>query len=148
MRGIVWLAAIALAVFGIYHLAHSRPPSAQQVEPLLRTFMKRSYRETSCRGQAAIKQLDGIRVGAYVEQFHGWPVYANHVEECVVHGWYGSTMRTTYDGSHDADRNVAIAFVRRSWSGHLEVYTPEFFQAAQQQMQQMMQHAFDNPQTN
>lgn len=145
MRGIFWLAAIVLAVFGIYHLAHSGAPSAQQVEPLLR-----SYLESSCKGDAEIMQLDSIRVGTYVAQFKGWPVYANHVEQCVTHdsSSYAGTTTSTYDGGHDADRNVAVAFVRRGWSGRLEMFTPELFQAAQQQMQQMMQHAFDNVKTN
>lgn len=143
MRGIAWLAAIVLAVFGIYHFAHFGAPSARQVEPLLR-----SYLVNSCKGEAEITQLDSIRVGAYVEQAHGWPVYANHVEDCVVHGAYESTNTTTYDGGHDADRGVAVAFVRRSWSGRLELYIPDFYADAQRQMQQMMQHAFDNIKTN
>lgn len=147
MRSVVWFAAIVLAIFGVYHLNH-RTPSAQQVEPLLHTYLERSYRVTSCRGQAEIAQLDSVRVGAYVNRFDGWPVYADHVEKCVVHGWYGSSMRTTYDHSHDADRNVAIAFVRRNWFGHLAVYAPQFFPGAQRRMQQMVQRAVDNTKTN
>ena len=57
-------------------------------------------------------------------------------------------MRTTYGHSHDADRDVAIAFVRRSWFGHLAVYTKQFFPATQRRVQQMVQRAVDNAKTN
>lgn len=142
MRPILWLCAIVVAVFGIYHVTHSGAPSAQQVEPLLRSYLVRN-----CQGDAEITQLDSIRVGDYAAQLHGWPVYANHVETCDSSSTTGSTTMT-YDGGHDADKNVAVAFIRRSWSGRLELYTPGFYQARERQMQQMMQHAFDNIKSN
>jgi hypothetical protein len=147
MRAGFWFIAVPLAVFGIYRFAHSGAPNPAQLEPLVR-----SYLESSCPGGTAnVSQLDDISVGEYAEQFGGWPVYANHVESCVEHDAskpYANTSTTIYRGGQDADRKVAVAFVRRRLSGRLELYTPELFQAAQREMQQSMQHAFDNVKVN
>lgn len=146
MRTGVWLVAIPLAAFGLYRFAHSGAPSAQQVEPLVR-----SYLERSCAGTVDVSQLDSVRVGEYSQQFGGWPVYANHVESCLEHDHskpYENTTTVTHENGHDADRNVAVAFVRRSMSGRLELYTPELFQQAEREMQQTLQHAFDNVKVN
>jgi hypothetical protein len=146
MRAGMWLVAIPLAAFGLYRLAHSGAPSPQQVEPLVR-----SYLERSCPGGAEVSQLDGVRVGEYSQQFGGWPVYANHVETCVQHDPskpYDNTTTLTHEAGHDADQNVAVAFAHRTMSGRLELYTPELFQQAQREMQQTLQHAFDNVKVN
>jgi hypothetical protein len=146
MRIGLWLIGICLAVFCAYRFVHSGAPSAGEVEPVLR-----SYLESRCVGELDISQLEDIRVGEYSGQLCGWPVYANHVETCVVHDGstpYESTMRTTDEGGHDADRNVAVAMVRRTASGRLEMYTPGFVQAAGREMQQMLDHALDNTKTN
>lgn len=138
MRTGLRLVAILITIFGLYRFIHSRAPSATAVEPVLR-----SYLESQCTGEIDVSQLDDVRVGAYSEQLAGWPVYANHVETCTEDG-----RRQTYEGGHDADRNVAVAMVRRSASGRLEMYQPEFVQAAGREMQQMLDHAFDNAKTN
>jgi hypothetical protein len=138
MRGGLWLIAIVVVVFGLYHFMHSGAPSTRAVEPVLR-----SYLESRCGGEVDIGQLDSIRVGAYSEQLGGWPVYANHTETCVQ-----NSMKTTYDGGHDADNNVAVAMVRRTASGRLEMFTPGFVQDAGREMQQMLNHAFDSAQTH
>jgi hypothetical protein len=146
MRILFGMAAILLAVFGLYRFMHSGAPSPGEVEPLVRSFL-----EESCNGEVEITQLDSIRVGDYAQQFGGWPVYANHEETCVEHDDskpYKNTMTTTHDSGHDADRNVAVAFARRTASGHLELYTPELFQSAQRDMQKMLDHAFDNAKVN
>lgn len=146
MRAGFWFLAIPLAVFGLYRFAHSGAPTPQQLEPLVR-----SYLESSCGGAVQISQLDQVSAGEYSEQFGGWPVYANHEEACVEHDSskpYANTTTTTYDGSHDVERKVAVAFVRRSLSGRLELYTPALFQAAQREMQQTLQHALDNVKVN
>lgn len=146
MRVVLWLAVILLAGFGVYRFAHSGTPSAADVEPLLR-----SYLESQCTGASDVSQLDDIRVGEYSQQLGGWPVYANHVETCTDHDSskpYQNSTHETYQGAHDADHNVAVAMVRRSASGRLEMYQPELFQAAQREMQQMLDHAFDNAKTN
>ena len=145
MRTAFWLLAVPLAGFGLWHFAHSHSPSAGALEPLVRGYLAHS-----CNGDLDIKQLDSIRVGAYSEQFGGWPVYANHVEVCAVHhsSPYAFTAKTTNESSHDADHDVAIAFARRTWSGRVELYTPELFEAGERQMQQALDHAFDHVKVN
>jgi hypothetical protein len=145
MRRALWFAAIIVA-FGLYHFLRSGTPGAREVEPVLR-----SYIENQCNGEIDIAELDDIRVGDYSEQLGGWPVYANHVETCVGHDAskpYGNTTKTTYDGGHDADRNVAVAMVRRDTSGRLEMYSPAFVQDAGRQAQQLLDQAFDSAKTN
>lgn len=146
MRTGFWILAIPLVAFGVYRYLHSGAPTAEQVEPLVHRYL-----ESSCAGSAQLRQLDGIRVGAYSAQFGGWPVFANHVEACVEHDRsrpYDNTTTTIHEGGQDADREVAVAFVRRRVTGRLELYIPELFQQAAQQMQQTMQHAFDNVTVN
>jgi hypothetical protein len=52
----------------------------------------------------------------------------------------------------DANKQVAAAFVRRSASGQVELFVPQFFQDAQQQLsqeaQQQLQSALDSAKTN
>jgi hypothetical protein len=146
MRIGVGLAAFALGAFAVWHFVHSGAPSAPQVEPLLRSYLESSSR---CGGTVDL-QVDNVSIGPYLSQMGGWPVYADHVEEChgKVTGFDNSSLTTTYDGSHDAEKKVAAAFVRRTMSGRLELYVPEVFQSAQREMQQTMQHAFDNVKVN
>jgi hypothetical protein len=142
MRAGLWLIGIVLAVFGLYHFMHSGTPTVPEVEPVLR-----SYLVGQCDGDSEISQLDSIRVGQYSSPLGGWPVYANHVETCATSNSNG-TMRSTYDGGHDGDRNVAVAMVRRTATGHLEMFTPAYVQAAGRDMRHMLDHAFDNAKTN
>lgn len=146
MRIGVGLAALALGAFAVWHYAHPSAPSASQVEPLLHSYLESA---NHCGGTIDI-QVDNVSIGPYVSQMGGWPVYADHVEEChgKVEGFDNSSLTTTYDGSHDAEKKVAAAFVRRTMSGRLEVYVPEVYQAAQREMQQTMQHALDNVKVN
>jgi hypothetical protein len=142
MRAGLWLVAIVVVVFGLYHFMHSGAPTVGEVEPALR-----SYFASQCNGDSEVSQLDSIRVGEYSQPLGGWPVYANHVETCATSNGNG-TMRSTYDGSHDGDRNVAVAMVRRTATGRVEIFTPGYVQAAGRQMQQMMDHALDGARTN
>lgn len=146
MRMGVGLAAFALGAFAVWHFAHSSAPSAAQVEPLLRDYLESNG---NCGGSVDV-QLDKVSIGPYASQMGGWPVYANHVEEChgKVPGYENSSLTTTYDGSHDADKKVAAAFVRRTATGRLEMYTPEIFQSAQREMQQALQKGLDNMKVN
>lgn len=146
MRVGVGLAAFAVGAFGIWHFAHSGAPSAAQVEPLLRTYLES---QSKCQGTFDL-QLDNVSVGPYVSQFGGWPVYADHVEKCEgkISGFADSHSTMTYDGGHDAENKIAAAFVRRSFTGRLEVYVPELFQAGQREMQQLLQKSFDNIKVN
>ena len=146
MRTGVGLAAFALGAFAVWHYAHPSSPSAAQVEPLLRTYLEST---SHCGGTIDI-QLDNVSIGPYTSQMGGWPVYANHVEEChaKVAGFDNSSLTTTYDGSHDAEKKVAAAFVRRSTSGQLELYVPEIYQGAQREMQQTLEHAVDSVKVN
>jgi hypothetical protein len=117
MRISVGLAAFALGAFAVWHYAHSSSPSASRVEPLLRTYLEST---SHCGGTIDI-QVDNVSIGPYASQMGGWPVYANHVEEChaKVAGFDNSSLTTTYD-------------------------VPEIFQGAQREMQQTMEHAVDN----
>lgn len=146
MRAGFWLLAIPLAALGLYRYAHSGAPNPRQLEPLVR-----GYLQSTCTGTLEVSQLDDISVGEYSEQFGGWPVYANHVESCVEHDSskpYANTTTIVDQNGHDADRKVAVAFVRRTMTGRLELYTPQLFRAAQREMQQTLQHALDNVKVN
>ena len=146
MRIGVGLAAFAMGAIAVWHYAHPSTPSAPQVEPLLRSYLEST---SHCGGTIDI-QVDNVSIGPYVSQMGGWPVYADHLEEChsKVGGFDNSSLKMTYDGSHDAEKKVAAAFVRRTMSGRLELYVPEIYQSAQREMQQTMQHAFDNVKIN
>jgi hypothetical protein len=147
MRIGFWSAAIALAGIGIWHFAHSRAPSAAEVEPLLRSYLES---KPDCAGTLTVKQLDSVALGPYMKEMGGWPIYANHQEVCHVEqsSSYHSSSTTTFDSSDDATRQVAAAFARRTASGRIELYVPEIFQTGQRQMQESLQKAVNGLKVN
>jgi hypothetical protein len=141
MKPFTWLVIIGVAGFGFWHFRSHATPSARDVEPVLRAYLA-----SKCSGSMTLGQLDNLRVGDYVPQFGGWPVYADHAETCHEQQGVISTT-TTYDGQHDAERQVAAAFVRRTATGRVEVFVPEIFQSGAREMQQTLQKAMDSMQT-
>lgn len=135
MRARLIVGAIGVIGFGFWYHVRNIQPTASQVEPLVREFLEQ---EACGGGSRVVDQLDDVSVGPYVSQFGGWPVYADHVEECD-----GSNTTARYDGSHDADNKVAVAFARRTATGRVEIFMPELFAQAQQQMNATFQKAFD-----
>jgi hypothetical protein len=130
MRASIWFGTIAITGFGIWHFMDAAGPSVSQVEPLLRSYLESAR---GCSGSLDVKQLDNIAVGKFVGSMGGWPVYANHVEVCRAHdpaaAAYQNAATTTYDGSPDADRKLAAAFVRHNEAGGFEIYEPAIFKA-------------------
>ena len=138
MRKFLIMVAAGAAILAIWHWRSTSPPSAHQVEPLLRNYLV-SGTSDKCSGAVTLEQLDDVSVGEFSSQFGGWPVYANHRETC-----HQGRSFMTYDGSKDVERHVAAVFVRRTPTGRLEVYVPSFFGDAQRQMEQAFQKALDN----
>ena len=141
MRKLMLVVAVGITAYGVWHWRSTSPPSAAQVEPLLRDYLMANS-SGHCSGTMTLEQLDDVSVGEFSSQFGGWPIYANHQETCHQGG---SSM--TYDGSKDVERHVAAVFVRRTTTGRLETYLPSIFGDAQQQLQQSFQKALDGMQT-
>ncbi|MBV8143707.1 MAG: hypothetical protein JO184_01780 [Gammaproteobacteria bacterium] len=141
MRKLMLFGAIGIAAYGVWHWRSTSPPSAQQIEPLLRDYLLTNSSE-NCSGSMTLEQLEDVSVGEFSTQFGGWPVYANHRETC-----HQGSSSMTYDGSKDVERRVAAVFLRRTATGRLETYLPALFGDAQRQMQQSFQKALDNVQT-
>jgi hypothetical protein len=141
MRKLMVVMVVGAAVFAVWHWRSNSPPSAKQVEPLLKDYLL-SGASGRCSGVTTLDQLDDVSVGEFSSQFGGWPVYANHQETCRQ-----GNSSLTYDGSSDVERHVAAAFVRRTTTGRLETFLPSFFGDAQRQMEQTFQKALDNMQT-
>ncbi|MGC1387365.1 MAG: hypothetical protein WA807_05090 [Steroidobacteraceae bacterium] len=137
MRKSIWLLAVAAVVFAGWHFLSNGQPSVQQIEPLLKDFLKSG----DCSGTLVLERLDSVSIGAFSTQMGGWPIYAAHVETCHEGG-----KSTTYDGSRDAEHKIAAVFARRSVIGNLELYTPTIFQSAQRDMKLSLQKAFDSAQ--
>jgi hypothetical protein len=138
MNKLVVAVVVGAVGFGIWHWHSTSPPSASQVEPVLREYLA-SGASDNCSGTMTLDEFGEVSVGEYASQFGGWPVYVNHRETCHKGG---SSM--TYDGSQDADKHVAAAFVRRTATGRLEAFIPSFFADAQKEMQQSIQKALDS----
>jgi len=146
MKGFIWAAIIVAVAAGVWHFRSQQAPSTRQVEAALRDYLS-SAESNHCSGSMTIEQLDSVSVGDYSKEFGGWPVYAAHAETCHESGnssGYSSTSSSTYDGRNNARRKVAAAFVRRSPSGGVEIFTPALFKNGQAEMQQTFQKAFDN----
>jgi hypothetical protein len=141
MRKSIWVIAVAAVVFGVWHFRSNAQPSVQQIEPLLKDYLK-SGASGGCSGTLVLQQLDSVSVGTFSSQMGGWPIYAAHVETC-----HEASKSTTYDGSKDAEHKIAAVFARRTAAGSIELYTPAIFQSAQRDMQQTFQKAFDRIQT-
>ena len=140
MRKLMLVVAVGIAVLGVWHWRSSSPPSAQQVEPLLKDYLL-AKSSGNCTGTMTLEQLEDVSVGEFSSQFGGWPVYANHQETC-----HQGSSSVTYDGSKDVERHVAAVFVRRTTTGSLETYLPSIFGDAQRQMEQSFQKALDTMQ--
>ena len=141
MRKLMVVVVVSAAVFAIWHWRSTLPPSANQVEPLLKDYLL-SGASGNCSGAMTLEQLDDVSVGEFSSQFGGWPVYADHRETCRQ-----GNSSMTYDGSTDVERHVAAVFVRRTTTGRLEAYLPSIFGDARRQMEQSFQKALDNMQT-
>lgn len=136
MRAVLWCVAIGVGGFALWHHFHNGDPTVAQVEPALRDYLES---QTCPSGVHRVTRLDTISVGAYVEQFGGWPVYADHQEECRDGG-----LVSINDGSNDAQKKVAVAFARRAAGGRVEMFVPAIFQQGQREMQEQLQKAFDS----
>ncbi len=137
MRKSIWLLAVAAVIFGVWHFRSNGQPSVQQIEPLLKDFLKSG----DCSGTLVLERLDSVSIGTFSRQMGGWPIYAAHVETCHEGG-----KSTTYDGSKDAEHKIAAVFARRGIFGNLELFTPAIFQSAQRDMKLSFQKAFDSAQ--
>jgi hypothetical protein len=115
---------IGLAYFGYSHFHSDAKPSLSDVEPKLAAYL------ATGKGNCTVAHLSDISLGDFSEQFGGWPVYASHEETCQD----GNTS-VTFSGLDHAEKKVAAAFARRGAAGEIELFVPQFFQDAQQQMQ-------------
>jgi hypothetical protein len=122
-----------LAYFGYRHFSSDAAPSAAEVEPALRSFL------STGKGNCSVGHLSDVSIGERNEQFGGWPVYASHEETCQE-----GDSSVTYSGLEDAAKQVAVAFVRRGAGGGIELYVPQFFKEARQQMQGALDSATAN----
>src|SRR5207253_8689138 len=124
MKRLRWLLLVAIVAVAFVHYRSHAAPSAREVESALRVYLS-SPKSQNCSGSMTLEQLDEVRVGEYAEQFGGWPVYAAHRETCHEENrssGYSSRYSQTFDGRRDGERNVAVAFVRRSVTGQVEVF--------------------------
>jgi hypothetical protein len=146
MKRLRWLLIVAIAVVAfVYYRGHAAP-STGEIESALRVYLS-SPESQNCSGSMTLEQLDDVRLGAYAEQFGGWPVYAAHRETCHEanrSSGYSSRSSQTYDGRRDGGRNVAVAFVRRSVSGHVEVFVPGLFGEGERQMRETIQKSLES----
>ncbi|HEX4647186.1 MAG TPA: hypothetical protein VH111_00020 [Steroidobacteraceae bacterium] len=145
MKRLKWLVLIAIAVVAFMHYRSHSAPSSSDVESALRAYLS-SPEAQNCSGTMTLDQLDDVRVGAYQEQFGGWPVYAAHRETCRGEqhsSGYSSRVAQTYDGSRDAERNVAVAFARRSMGGGVELFVPGLFGEGERQMRETIQKSLE-----
>ncbi len=150
MKRLKWLVLIAIAAVAFLYYRSHAAPSAREVESALRVYLS-SPESQNCSGSMTLEQLDDIRVGEYVEQFGGWPVYAAHRETCHEENHssgYSSRLTQTYDGRRDAERNVAVAYVRRSMTGGVELFVPALFREGERQMRETIQKSLDSVRFN
>lgn len=141
MKYVIWVAiAVAAVYFGKGFLEKSAP-SAREVEPLVRAYLLKE------NDQCTIDHLSDVSVGKYIKPFGGWPVYASHQETCRQQSTTSTNVKidtsTTYLGRDDARKDVAVAYVRRTSGGSIELFVPPLFEQAQQQMDKAMQGALD-----
>ena len=142
MKRLKWLVLVAIAAVAFIHYRSHAAPSAREVETALRVYLA-SPESQNCSGAMTLDQLDDVRVGEYVEQFGGWPVYAAHRETC-----HQDRSTRTYDGQRDAERNVAVAFARRSMSGGVELFVPGLFREGERQMQESLRKSLEGVRFN
>jgi hypothetical protein len=128
VRYVIGILAVAGVIFLGLRYRGDPAPSANAVEPVLKAYLERG------KGNCTVDHLSDITVGKFAEGFGGWPVYASHEETCTE----GLTS-ATYRGLDDVKKGVAVAFVRKSPAGDIELFVPPIFRQGQQEMQK----AFD-----
>lgn len=141
MKYVIWVAIAVAAVYFGKGLFAPSAPSARDVEPLVRDYLLKG------NGYCTIEHLSDVSVGKYMEPFGGWPVYASHQETCRQASTTDTNVKidtsTTYLGRADAQKDVAVAYVRRTSGGSIELFVPSMFEQAKQPTDQAMQGALD-----
>ena len=146
MKRLRWLLLVAIVAVAFVHYRSHAAPSTREVESALRVYLS-SPESQNCSGSMTLEQLDEVRVGEYAEQLGGWPVYAAHRETCHEENrssGYSSRYSQTYDGRRDGERNVAVAFVRRSVTGQVEVFVPGLFGERERQMRETIHKSLES----
>ena len=146
MKRLRWLLLVAIVAVAFVHYRSHAAPSTREVESALRVYLS-SPGAQNCSGSMTLEQLDEVRVGEYAEQFGGWPVYAAHRETCHEKNrssGYPSRYSQTYDGRRDGERNVSVAFVRRSVTGQVEVFVPGLFGEGERRMRETIHKSLES----
>ena len=138
----VLIGIIAIALYGYYRIEGGQKPSIAEVEPALKAYLET---EASGSGSATVSQLSVTRVGDFVKEIGGWPVYGSYTMTTEQYSQIqGAPAVTTASQSVDPNDNSAIGFVRRTATGAVECFMPELFQNAEKEMNSAMQKAVDN----
>ncbi len=146
MKRLRWLLLVAIVAVAFVHYRSHAAPSTREVESALRVYLS-SPESQNCSGSMTLEQLDEVRVGEYAEQLGGWPVYAAHRETCHEENrssGYSSRYSQTFDGRRDGERNVAVAFVRRSVTGQVEVFVPGLFGEGERRMRETIHKSLES----
>jgi hypothetical protein len=142
MKYFLVIVALVLIFLGYRHFSSGAKPSADDVEPLLNTYLV-----TDKKGTCTVTHLSDISIGDFSEQFEGWAVYASTEVTC-----HDGNTTGTYNGLDHAKERVAEAFARRTVTGAVELFIPQLFKDAERQInedvQRQMQGALDGAQTN
>jgi hypothetical protein len=136
----VLMGIIVLGLSGCQNDGAGPKPSTTEVEPALKTYLT-AKEASSGSSSVTINQLSVTGVGDFSKDMGGWPVYA--ASFVVTHHQGVTTITETWHPS-DSNKNVAVAFARRTANGTIECFMPEFFQKAEKDMNSAMQKAFDN----
>ncbi len=127
---------LVCAFFAIRYFTTNNRPSIIGIESKIKTYIESSD-FGNCKGTNALTFLDNVSLGAYIKQFDAWPIYANYETKCKV----GSNT-TTYNGRNNAQKKVAMVFVKKGNSGNLDIFIPDIYNQAFNEMQQKIDETF------
>ncbi len=130
------LAAIVVIIVLFFYFNSSPVPTPEEIKPKLVAFLLKEGEET-CSGKYTIDHLSDITIGEYFDRYGGWQVFASHQTTCRE----GSSTYT-YDGLDGPSRKVAVAWLRKRY-GTYELFIPEFFKEAQEELNRKLQESID-----
>jgi hypothetical protein len=126
-----WTLTSAVAATGLGACGKATPKVSDMQEPVTAYLI--AYKKSTCSGQVTLDKLEIKNVGAYQENFGGFPVYANFAVTCRDGG-----VKSTFKSS-DADTMRVATCSARKVAGAWECIMPAFFAEGERELKRKME---------
>jgi hypothetical protein len=108
-----------------------KKPEIADVEPLVDQYLT-AKKALTCNGEVTLERLKINRIGDYIKEYGGWPVYSEFEVTCN-----SDPVSTTWKSTDDGETMTVL--VRQTASGGYECFMPDIFRQAEEQLNKMLE---------